>query len=119
MVSDERFNSIVLLLIALVGGGATILTAHWSRGANKNAKEAAAQVRTNGGMSDPDPNLNDHAKYNTQMLETLVLRVDGLEKSFLAHKSHSEIMDVALAEVYLHVKPQMRLQEGDSLDHPE
>lgn len=110
LISDARFNSIALVLIAVIGGAATLLTAYWAHGAKKNSEETAAQVRTNGGMSDPDPNVNDHIKYQTRMLERLTERQDNHEQLLADHISHSRIMDRALAEVYLAVKPTARLR---------
>lgn len=110
LISDARFNSIALVLIAVIGGAATLLTAYWSHGAKKNSEETAAQVRTNGGMSDPEPNVNDHIKYQTKMLERLTERQDNHEQLLADHISHSRIMYRARADVYLAVKPTARLR---------
>lgn len=105
LVTDAQFNSICLIVIAVIGGITTLLTAKWAREAKNNSAETAAQVRTNGGMSDPDPNVNDHIKYQTEMLEGLTHRIGNSEKLLANHIAHSQVMDQALAEVYLTVKP--------------
>lgn len=110
LITDAQFNSVALVVIAVIGIVPTTLAAFWSRSAKKNSAEAADQVRTNGGMSDPNPNVNDHIKYQTQMLEQLVERQDNTEELLANHISHSRLMDSALAEVYLAVKPSKALR---------
>lgn len=110
MVTDNQFNSIALVVIAVIGIVPTTLAAFWARSAKNNSQEAADQVKTNGGMSDPNPNVNDHIKYQTEMLETVLGRQENLEQLVSNHISHSQIMDTALAEVYLYVKPGMMFE---------
>lgn len=109
LLTDAQFNSLALVVIALVGIVPTTLAAYWAKGAKNRSEEAAAEVRTNGGMTDPHPNVNDHIKYQTDMLEQLVNRQDNHEKLLASHISHSRVMNQALAEVYLAVKPQIKL----------
>lgn len=120
-MTDERFNSVALIIIAFIG----IIPLVYSRQAKKNSEEAktnsaeardaaieaADQVKVNGGMSDPNPNMNDHVQYQTQMLENLGKQVQTLAGSvahvdgrLTEHLDHSKIMDKALAEVYFVVK---------------
>lgn len=113
LISDARFNSIALVIIAVVGIVPLTLTAYYSRGAKKNsqaaadsAHAAAKEVLTNGGMSDPNPNLNDHVKYQTEMLERLQglpERMDKLEGEFQEHIQYAAYMGRGMAEMYLEV----------------
>lgn len=116
MISESNLTTVLVAAIAAVP---LILTAYWSRGANKNSKEAKEdsaearrnsaqalhEVSTNGGMSDPKPNLNDHVKYQTEMMEWLVRDQQGLRRDFDRHLKHSSVMDQALAELYLKDRP--------------
>lgn len=160
LMTDARFNSVALIVIALVTTLGTIVTVVLTRQvksaageARDNAAEAketaertAHEVMTNGGMSDPNPNLNDHVKYQTQMMEEqartietllhvampLVGKVDDIDRRFTDHLEetaplirevkgmtgkldehiqHSKVMDKALAEVYLTVKPDVSLED--------
>lgn len=115
MISDAQFNSIALVLIAAITIIPTTLAAYWARGAKKdsgeakeNSAKALHEVATNGGMSDPNPNLNDHVKYQTEMLENLTKGHDDLQSAFEAHLAHSKTMDEALAELYLQIRPEPR-----------
>lgn len=115
MISDAQFNSIALVIIAAITIIPTTLAAYWARGAKKdsgeakeNSAKALHEVATNGGMSDPNPNLNDHVKYQTQMLESLGAKFSDLRADFDAHLAHSKIMDEALAELYLEIRPTPR-----------
>lgn len=142
MLSDqvlESFTNIVLAIIAIVP---TTCTAFWARSAMKSSREAKDnsadakadsaeakvnsaralhEVKTNGGIQDPNPNLNDHVKYQTKMTEFLVESMKELREDFGQHKEdfgqhkedfsqhleHSAVMDQALAEVYLKVRPEV------------
>ena len=161
-LTDSQFASLVQQLggicIALIGAGAALLAARNSHEAKKNseeaknsAAEAASEVKTNGGMSDPNPNLNDHVKYQTEMaeqnqrtMETLlhiavpmVAQVKDIDERFTEHLRavepmaeklnevgnklddhilHSGVMDKALAEVYLTVKPDAHLLPDEESD---
>lgn len=115
LVSDAQFNSIALVIIAVITIVPTTLAAYWSRGAKKESNQANAnsakalhEVATNGGMSDPNPNLNDHVKYQTEMLENLGKELADLKTDFSAHLTHSRTMDEALAELYLQIRPEPR-----------
>lgn len=115
LLSDAQFNSIALILIAAIGIIPATLAAYWSRGAKKESKDAKEnsekalhEVATNGGMSDPNPNLNDHVKYQTEMLESLITEFNDLKTDFGAHLVHSKTMDEALAELYLQIRPEPR-----------
>lgn len=110
LLTDSQFNSIALVVIATVGIVPTTLAAYWAKGAKNRSEEAAAEVRTNGGMTDPNPNVNDHIKYQTEMLEQLMGRQDNTEKLLADHISVSKIMNQALAEVYLKVQPSNKLR---------
>ncbi len=110
MISDAQFNSIAIVVVAVITIVPTTLAAYWSRSANKNSAETAREVRTNGGMSDPNPNVNDHIKYQTEMLERIVERQNNTEQLLANHIAHSRVMDTALAEVYLAVKPTINIE---------
>lgn len=122
LISDAQFNSIALVIIAVITVVPTTLAAYWSRSAKKDsaqAKENSAsalhEVQTNGGMSDPKPNLNDHIKYQTDMTEWLVRAVERIDKKVDNHLTHSRIMDEALAEVYMEVRPSTKIWPKDDL----
>lgn len=115
LLSDAQFNSIALILIAAIGIIPATMAAYYSRGAKKDSKDAKEnsakalhEVATNGGMSDPNPNLNDHVKYQTEMLESLISELSDLKADFGAHLVHSKTMDEALAELYLQIRPKPR-----------
>lgn len=119
LISDARFDSLIQIVLVTVGILPAVLAAFWARSAKQNSDEAKSnsaeakrnsanalhEVSTNGGMSDPNPNLNDHVKYQTQMTEFLVTTMKDLKKDFDEHIKHSAVMDKALAEVYLEVRP--------------
>lgn len=111
LLTDPQFNSVAIVVVALITIIPTTLAAYWAKSANKNSAETAREVRTNGGMDDPHPNVNDHIKYQTQMLEGLTERQDNHEQLLANHIAHSRVMDAALAEVYLTVKPTIRMQK--------
>ena len=120
LISDARFDSLTSVLLAGIAIIPATLAAFWARSAKQNsdeaktnsaeAKKASAQaaheVSTNGGMSDPNPNLNDHVKYQTEMTEFLVVTLKDFRKDFDNHLKHSDVMDQALAEVYMKVRPE-------------
>ena len=108
LLTDSQFNSIALVVVALIAIIPTTLAAYWAKSANRNSAETAREVKTNGGMGDPVPNINDHIKYQTTMLEGLTERQDNHEQLLANHISHSKVMDAALAEVYLMVVPSMK-----------
>lgn len=122
LITDSQFNSLALVLIAVITIVPTTLSAYWSRKAKNNSAEAAsssaeaaAEVRTNGGMTDPHPNVNDHIKYQTEMLEKLmpvVARQETTEKLLKEHLDHSKIMDQALSQVYLKVMTDEPINES-------
>lgn len=153
MITDAQFNSVMVFLGILVTAVCSMIAAYWAQGAKRNseaaknsAQEAANEVKTNGGMSDPNPNLNDHVKYQTEMMEENNRQMDALMKIALPlvgqvadidrrftdhledvtplkdkldevsdklseHIDHSKIMDQALAEVYLQIKPDSTLED--------
>lgn len=136
MISEGNLTTILVATIAAVP---LTLTAYWSRGAKKNSQEARAdsaeakknsaeakensaqalhEVSTNGGMSDPNPNLNDHVKYQTEMTEFLVRSHQALDRKFDAHLKHSAIMDQALAELYLKDRPPTMTWPEEDLPQP-
>lgn len=129
MISEGNLTTIVVATIAAVP---LVLTAYWSRGAKKSSDEAKSdakeakknsaqalhEVSTNGGMSDPNPNLNDHVKYQTQMIEFLVRDQQQLRRDFRQHLKHSSIMDQALAELYLQDRPTPINWPEDDLPQP-
>lgn len=120
LLTDSQFNSVALVAIAFVGIVPTTLAAYWAKGAKNRSEETAAEVRTNGGMTDPNPNVNDHIKYQTELLEGLVGRQDNTEKLLADHISVSRVMNQALAEVYLTVQPSKKLRFIlDNEDIPE
>lgn len=110
-LTDPQFNSLAIVVVALITIVPTTLAAYWAKSANKNSADTAREVRTNGGMGDPNPNINDHVKYQTNMLERLVERQDNHEKLLANHIAHSRVMDAALAEVYLAVRPTVKMRE--------
>lgn len=101
LLSDAQFSDLIKLGIAVVAAVPIVLTAHWSRQSKNNSQIARAEVEKNGGMTDPKPNLNDHVMYQTEMLESLILRQDNTDRILGDHLSHSKLMDQALAEMYL------------------
>lgn len=101
LISDNQVENLTNVAIALIAAVPLVLAAHWSRQSKNNSRIARAEVETNGGMTDPKPNLNDHVKYQTQMLEELVMRQDNTDKILGDHLAHSKLMDQALAEMYL------------------
>lgn len=151
LLTDPQFQTVGLILVAIIGIVPATLAAIWSRTAKANSAEAKEnsasalhEVMTNGGMSDPNPNLNDHVKYQTQMAERLLdvalplvsqvneiderfkqhlqetqpvkELVEQLDKNLNSHIKHSQVMDKALAEVYLKVKPDVHLGSEDLED---
>lgn len=105
-LTDAQFNSLTVLLGIFVTAVCSLIAAYWARGAKRNseeaknsAAEAANEVKTNGGMSDPNPNLNDHVKYQTEMAEEqrhalesllhvalpLVTKVEDIDRRFTEH----------------------------------
>lgn len=116
LITDAQVNSIALVIIAVIGIVPTTLAAFWARSAKNNSAETAKEVGTNGGMTDPHPNINDHVKYQTEMLEQLIQRQDNTEQLLATHISHSQIMDDALARVYLKVMPDL---DGADMDRPD
>lgn len=116
LLTDGQFNSVALVCVAAITIIPTTLAAYWARSAKKSSAETADQVRTNGGMSDPNPNVNDHIKYQTEMLEGLVERQAEHDKLLSGHIKHSRIMDRALAKVYLVVRPDLKFDDEMNLD---
>lgn len=122
LITDSQFNSLALVLIAVITIVPTTLSAYWSRKAKNNSAdaasssaEAAAEVRTNGGMTDPNPNVNDHIKYQTEMLEKLmpiITRQENTENMLEEHLTHSKIMDQALSQVYFKVMTDTPIDES-------
>lgn len=110
LLSDAQFQSLAIVMVAVITIIPTTLAAIWARSAKTSSAETAREVRTNGGMDDPEPNVNDHIKYQTVMLERLVERQDNTEQLLANHISHSQVMDAALAEIYLHVKPTFNIK---------
>jgi hypothetical protein len=127
LITDSQFNSLALIVIAMVGIIPATLAAYYSKGAKTrseeaaaSSEEAAAEVRTNGGMTDPHPNVNDHIKYQTEMLEQLIERLDRSEAKIEDHLTVSSVMAEALAEVYLAVLPSRKLPfDRNRKDNPE
>lgn len=113
LITDSQFNSIALVLIAVVGIVPATLSAYWSRKAKNNSEETAAEIRTNGGMTDPNPNVNDHIKYQTEMLEQVLQRLDKNDQVLGDHLRHSKVMDEAVADLYLYIKPPRFPKEED------
>lgn len=130
LLSDPQVNSIAIVMVAIVGAVPVILSAKWSREARSNSQEAKSnsaqalhEVETNGGMESPLPNLNDHVKYQTSMAEEMLKLINRMDERFddhldeaadakkllMDHIEHSKVMDKALAEVYLKVKPGMTI----------
>lgn len=135
LISDQRFESLVSILLAMIAIIPATCAAVWARSAKKssseakdnsadakadsaeakvNSAQALHEVKTNGGIQDPNPNLNDHVKYQTKMTEFLVESMKELREDFGQHKEdfsqhleHSAVMDQALAEVYLKVRPEV------------
>lgn len=101
MVSDEVLQQIFSIPLALIAIVPATLAAIWARQSKTTSAETAREIKTNGGMTDPNPNVNDHVKYQTKMIEELLLRQDNTEKMLGDHLTHSQIMDQAVAEMYL------------------
>lgn len=105
-------------MIAAISIIPTTLAAIWSKSAQRNSVEANAnsagalhEVRSNGGMSDPDPTLKDYVRFVGELAEKDDRRLDKVEELLEEHLRHSKIMDAALAEVFFVVKPDMRDKE--------
>lgn len=138
LLTDVQFASMMGLVGVVVTAVPAGLAAYWSRGAKKesaeakqesaeakldsaDAKESAAavayEVMPNGGMTSPVPNLNDHVQYQTQMLEKLmplIDRVDGLDSALGDHIRQSDVMNHALAELYLERRGELPRGLGDN-----
>lgn len=129
LITDVQSNAIALVLVAVVGIVPATLAAIWSRTAKTNsaeamqssaaASESAADAAREVGVSNtsgspqPQSNLSHHVKYQTQILENLAARLNGVEVLFSDHLKHSAIMDRALSQVYLIVKPDKDLLDPD------
>lgn len=132
LISDTRFEQIMIFLGVVVAAIPASLAAYYGRGAKKSSDEAKSdaaeakknsaqalhEVSTNGGMSDPNPNLNDHVKYQTEMTEWLVRNQQQMQRDFQAHIRHSQMMDQALAEVYMEVRPRPKEWPNEDLPQP-
>ena len=144
LLSELHLNAMVLIIVAVIAATPGVLAAYWSRSAQKMSSDALSEVKTNGGMTDPHPNLNDHVKYQTVMSENLVQtvntiasevtsiasqvnvvdmkvntvdgRVSDLGEKVQRHIAHSNVMDQALAEVYFEVKPTQKVWPQESLN---
>lgn len=128
-LSDGRFNSIALIIIAVVTIIPAMLSAYWSRKAGKNsveardnsiqAKENSAgalhEVKSNGGMLEPDPTLKDKINYLIDLAQKDGRRIDKLDANFELHLKHSRIMDAALAEVFFVVKPDLKRDDLEEI----
>jgi hypothetical protein len=99
--TDAQFQTLGLVVVAAITIVPATLAAIWSRQSKTNSKITADEVKSNGGMSDPVPNVNDHIKYQTEMLESIVFRLDNQDQILGDHLAKSNLMDQALAEVYL------------------
>lgn len=112
LLSDAKFDSLTSIFLGLITIIPATLAALYARSAKKDSSEAKQnsadtlhEIATNGGMADPNPNLNDHVKYQTEMTEWLVESVKIMQSKFDSHLEHSKVMDQALAEVYMEVRP--------------
>ena len=115
LVSEDQVSSFMPAVVALITIVPAVLAAYWAKGARSDSKQAkqnsadaaesatlaAAEVMSNGGMSDPNPNLNDHVKYQTEKLDSIESRLDGLGEAFVTHLNQADVMFQALAELYL------------------
>lgn len=110
LLTDPQVNSIAIVIVAVITIIPTTLAAFWARSAKQSSAETAREVMTNGGMESELPNVNDHIKYQTAMLEGLVERQDNHEQLLANHIAHSRVMDAALAEVYMTVKPSNKMK---------
>lgn len=129
LLTDSQFNSMALIVIALITIIPTTLAAYWARGArndsreaNQNATEAKEnsagalhEVKANGGMDDPDPTLKDYIKWVGENTSGNTRRLDKLEAILEAHMKHSKVMDAALAEVFFTVKPDLKTDDLEEL----
>jgi hypothetical protein len=111
LLTDAQFNSIALVIIAVIGIIPATLAAIWSRSAKHNSSEAkdnAAgalhEVKANGGMSDPDPTLKDYIKFVGESVEQHHREIGSIRALLDDHLKHSKMMDIALAEVFFEVK---------------
>lgn len=114
-LSDARFDSLIQLLISAVTIVPAIAAAFWAKSAQRSSTEAKEnsagalhEVKSNGGMSDPDPTLKDYIKFVGEIVEKDGRRLDKLEELLDQHLKHSKIMDAALAEVFFVVKPDLK-----------
>lgn len=105
MMTDEQFNTVGLILVAIITIIPTTLAAVYARRANTNSADALHEVKSNGGMSDPDPTLKDYVKYVGENAERTTRRVSAIEELLDKHIQHSNIMDDAIARVFLKIRP--------------
>jgi hypothetical protein len=103
LLADAGWYSLASIVTAFIAIVPATLAAIWSRKSKSNTASVLEEVRTNGGMGDPNPNINDHIKYQTQMMEKVVDKVIDVDERLTDHLNHSKVMDKALAEVYLQV----------------
>lgn len=129
LMTDAQFQSLALIITAAIAIIPATMAAVWSRSAksnsmeaNRNATEAKEnsagalhEVKANGGMSEPDPTLNDKINHLIEMSAAGDRRMDNLDAKFEDHLRHSKVMDSALAEVFFAVKPDLKRDELDEV----
>lgn len=123
LITDAQFDSVATFLAAGVAIIPATLAAVWSRTAKKNSGEAKSssaealhEVKSNGGMSDPDPTLKDYIKFVGQEMEDQGVRLENLDKTLQEHLRHGKMMDEALAEVYMQVMKEVNKGKYGTLD---
>lgn len=120
LVSDAQFNSVAAVIIAVVTITPTTLAAVWSRQAKTMGAQAVREVQSNGGMQDPNPNMNDHIKYQTELLEelrgtvaTIGSSLIDVDERFSEHLAESQMMNEAFAKLYLKVEKHLPPSDQD------
>lgn len=111
LLTDGQFNSIALILIAVIGIIPATLAAIWSRNAKSNSADALHEVKANGGMSDPDPTLKDYVKFVGENVESQGRRLTTVEHVLSDYLTHRKIMDSAFSQVLLAVNPDLDKSE--------
>jgi hypothetical protein len=122
LLTDAQFQSLSLVVVAMIGIIPATLAAVWARNAKANSAEAKSnsadalhEVKANGGMEDPDPTLKDYIKFVGENTMSNTDRLSKLEEVLEAHLAHSKIMDSALAQVFLTIRPDLDRDDLDDL----
>lgn len=128
LITDSQVNSVALVIIAAItivpatmaalnakkAKDNSVQAKHDSAEARQNSADVLNEVQTNGGMTSPNPNLNDHIKHQTLLIEGISETVNSLDNRFSRHLQSHEFMDPALAELYLTVRPTINFPKEEN-----